>query len=108
MKLSLLKCYIAAAACSGALLTGSLLTGKQPVIAGGGQAGVTVFTGMSDASAAAAIDAERFVVADDEDNILRVYSRDGGHPLAQLDVSAFIGNMGKKKGKEADMEAAAQ
>src|SRR5689334_8514332 len=67
-----------------------------------------VFTGMCDASAAAAVDAERFVVADDEDNILRVYSRQGGAPLSELDLSVFLGVQGKKKSKETDLEAAAQ
>ena len=65
------------------------------------------FTGMCDASAAAAIDAERFVVADDEDNVLRVFSRGGGEALFAFDFSAFLGNQGKKKEKEADLEAAA-
>jgi hypothetical protein len=67
-----------------------------------------VFLGMCDASAAAAIDAERFIVADDEDNVLRVYSRDGGPSLSETDISEFLGNQGKKKAKEADIEAAAQ
>lgn len=66
------------------------------------------FIGMCDASAAAALDADRFIVADDEDNILRVFSRSGGEAIFEQDVSAFLGNMGKKKPKEADLEAAAQ
>ena len=68
----------------------------------------TIFSGMCDASAAAALDANRFVIADDEDNILRVYSREGGEALFQYDISQFLGNQGKKKAKEADLEAAAQ
>jgi hypothetical protein len=68
----------------------------------------TVFIGMCDASAAAALDGERFVVADDEDNVLRVYSRKGGEALFEFDLSEFLGNAGKKKPKEADLEAAAQ
>jgi hypothetical protein len=67
-----------------------------------------VFKGMCDASAAAAVDANRFIVADDEDNILRLYSRSGGEALGEFDMSEFIGNQGKKKAKEADLEAAAQ
>src|SRR5215204_1179820 len=67
-----------------------------------------VFTGMCDASAAAAVDAQRFIVADDDDNTLRVYSRSGGAALSEYDLSAFLGNQGKKKPKEADLEAAAQ
>ncbi|RYD66355.1 MAG: DUF3616 domain-containing protein [Verrucomicrobiaceae bacterium] len=68
----------------------------------------TLFHGMCDASAATALDAERFIVADDEDNILRVYKRSGGEAVYQYDVSEFLGNQGKKKPKEADLEAAAQ
>ena len=60
----------------------------------------TVFTGMCDASAAVAIDAGRFIVANDEDNILRVYARGGGAPLSEFDVSEFLGAQGKKKAKE--------
>ena len=65
------------------------------------------FTGMCDASAAAAVDAERFIVADDEDNVLRVFHRRGGPALSSQDLSAFLGNEGKKKPMEADLEAAA-
>jgi hypothetical protein len=63
---------------------------------------------MCDASAAAAIDAGHFVVADDEDNVLRVFSREGGKALAEYDLSEFLGNSGKKKAKEADLEGGAQ
>ena len=66
------------------------------------------FIGMCDASAAAALDAERFIVADDEDNVLRVFTRSGGEAIFEHDVSEFLGNQGKKKPKEADLEAAAQ
>ena len=67
-----------------------------------------VFTGVCDASAAAASDAERFVVADDEDNILRVYSRAGGAALSEFDLSEFPDVQGKRKAKETDLEAATQ
>ena len=69
---------------------------------------IATFVGMCDASAAAALDAERLIVADDEDNILRVYARTGGKALFEYDVSEFLGVQGKKKPKEADLEAAAQ
>src|SRR5688572_12566541 len=69
---------------------------------------VAVFVGLCDASAAAPIDTERFIVADDEDNVLRVFDRSGGAALSQADVSEFLGNLGKKNPKEADLEAAAQ
>jgi hypothetical protein len=66
------------------------------------------FFGMCDASAAAAIDGEHFIVADDEDNVLRVFSRIGGKALSEHDLSEFLGNQGKKKPKEADLEGGAQ
>jgi hypothetical protein len=71
-----------------------------------------VFTGMCDASAAVPLDERRFVVADDEDNVLRVYdSANPGGPLWETDVSQAIG-VSAKSGKrrrgapEADIEAA--
>jgi hypothetical protein len=71
-----------------------------------------VFTGMCDASAAVPLDEHRFVVADDEDNVLRAYdSRSAGAPLWKTDVSRAIG-VGERSGKaqrdapEADIEAA--
>ncbi len=81
-----------------AALAASSAIGGEPI----------VFKGMCDASAAAAVDGDRFIVADDEDNILRVYSRSGGEALVEADMSEFLGNQGKKKAKEADLEAAAQ
>ena len=64
-----------------------------------------IFTGMCDASAAAAIDAQLFVVADDEENLLRVYRRSGGDPIMEVDLRAYLGS--RKGGDEADLEAAA-
>lgn len=66
-----------------------------------------VFVGMCDASGAVAIDHGRFIVADDEDNVLRVYdSARGGTPIDSVDVSAFLNLPKKKKPQEADIEAA--
>ncbi len=49
------------------------------------------YHGMCDASGAVAIDEERFVVANDEDNTLRVYHRDRPtEPLALCDISAHL------------------
>jgi hypothetical protein len=64
---------------------------------------------MCDASAAASIDAEHFIVADDEDNTLRIFRRTGGEAVGEQDLSSFLGNAPtKKKPKEADLEAAAK
>jgi hypothetical protein len=66
-----------------------------------------VFRGMCDASAVAALDEEFFVVADDEDNSLRVYSRaNPGLPQQIKNLSVFLG-MGRHE-SEADLEGAAR
>jgi hypothetical protein len=50
-----------------------------------------VFTGMCDASGAVPLSPTRFVVADDEDSVLRVYDADrGGAPLAVHDVAPAL------------------
>lgn len=62
------------------------------------------YTGMCDASAATLIDKDKFVVANDEDNVLRVYSlTKPGPPVATKDIST---NLEAKK--EADIEGAAR
>ena len=62
--------------------------------------------GMCDASAAVALDEDLFVVGDDEDNALRVYSRyRPGPPLYSTDVSVFLG---LRRGAEVDIEASAR
>jgi hypothetical protein len=79
-----------------------------------------VYVGMCDASAAVPLDAHTFAVADDEDNILRVYDADkGGPPLRMIDLSPALpladkpkipkpGKPAKKprKAPETDLEAA--
>ena len=66
------------------------------------------FTGMCDASAAVAIDASTFVVASDEDNILRFYRHDSveREPIQIFDLGPFLKL--DVKHPEADIEAAAQ
>jgi hypothetical protein len=62
--------------------------------------------GMCDASAAVSLNEDLFVVGDDEDNALRVYSRrQDGPPLYAVDVSVFLGLRGKA---EVDIEASAR
>jgi hypothetical protein len=77
------------------------------------QAGAVLFSGACDASAAVALSESSFVVADDEDNVLRVYDADkGGAPTSKLDVSSFVGvavdgkKRSKKRAPEMDLEAA--
>ncbi|MCI0499081.1 MAG: DUF3616 domain-containing protein [Planctomycetales bacterium] len=52
-----------------------------------------LFYRIADASAAVALDSQRFITAGDEDNTLRVYNWNmpASHPLRETDVSAGIG-----------------
>lgn len=65
---------------------------------------------MCDASAAIAVNQDHFAVANDEDNILRVYrSGQSGGPVALFagtDLNGYFGNNPQKK--EVDIEAAAE
>lgn len=64
------------------------------------------FTNACDGSAAEAISPTRFALANDEDNILRLYSIDKpGAPVDELDLAPFL-QLGAKG--EADIEAAAR
>jgi len=66
-----------------------------------------VFFGMCDASAAVAAGADMFIAADDESNILRIYSKDrSGIPVQCVDMNAFL-DAGFKK-SEADIEGSAR
>ncbi len=50
-----------------------------------------IFTGMCDASAAVPLSRRLFAVADDEDDVLRVYDADrGGPPLRTVDLSSAL------------------
>jgi hypothetical protein len=78
-------------------------------------AGDLVFQGMCDASGAVALSENVFVIADDEDNVLRAYDTQApGAPLWMVDVAPALGVAGKppKPGKpakgapETDIEAA--
>ena len=66
---------------------------------------VLVYRGASDASAAVAVSEDMFVVADDENNILRVYRTDvGGMPVETFDLTEFLGT--EREHAEADIEGA--
>ena len=72
------------------------------------------FTGMCDASGAIPLSTDRFAVADDEDNLLRIYDAGtGGAPLGEIDISSQLGvePTRSRKGRlkpppETDIEAA--
>ncbi|CAM3424024.1 DUF3616 domain-containing protein [Corallococcus sp. ZKHCc1 1396] len=68
--------------------------------------GTVVFEGSCDASGAVELGEGLFVVADDEDNILRLYdARAGGRPLKTVDLSPSLELPVKKKPPETDIEA---
>lgn len=61
--------------------------------------------GACDASGSVVLDTKYLVVANDEDNILRVYdSTTSGKPLASIDINDYFTN--NPKGREVDIEAA--
>jgi len=62
-----------------------------------------IHRGICNASAAVALDAERFVVADDEISDLKIYRFDGADAVADIDLHAFLGG----DGEEADLEGGA-
>jgi Protein of unknown function (DUF3616) len=67
---------------------------------------VTEHAGMCDASAAVAVGSSMFLVANDEDNQLRVYRRDmPGKPVRTFDLSLFL--KPDAENPEADIEGAA-
>ncbi|WP_257447984.1 DUF3616 domain-containing protein [Archangium lipolyticum] len=71
---------------------------------------VVTFEGACDASGAVVRGEWSFTVADDEDNVIRVYdARTGGRPVSTVDLSAGLElPVGKKKAPEADIEAATE
>ena len=73
----------------------------------GGEQGrkILVYRGASDASAAVAVGEDMFVVADDENNILRIYKTAGGVlPVYSYDMSDFLRT--ERDHPEADIEGA--
>jgi len=72
---------------------------------GGSAQDALTYYGMSDASAAAAVGNDMFVVADDENNILRVYkTSQPSLPVFSYDLTPFLGT--EPKHPEADIEGA--
>jgi len=79
--------------------TVSLALGKEQT------AETIVYRGASDASAAVAVTEDMFIVADDENNTLRVYKTNkGGLPLLSYDMTEFLGI--EPEYPEADIEGA--
>jgi hypothetical protein len=69
----------------------SMFVLSSPAICDGSIGEVLVFSGASDASAAVAVSDEMFVVADDENNILRIYDTGkAGRPVGSFDMTSFL------------------
>ncbi|WP_447599734.1 DUF3616 domain-containing protein [Nitrospira sp. Nam80] len=84
-----------------ALITACLVLATPPPA----RSEITKHFGMCDASAAVPVGPAMFVVANDEDNRLRVYRRDDpGAPVSSVDLTSFL-NVGPKH-PEADIEGA--
>jgi hypothetical protein len=65
---------------------------------------IETYRGPCDASAAVALDADHFVVADDEHDTLHVYRRGQPQAVGALALSRFLGT---RDGEESDIEGAA-
>jgi len=67
---------------------------------------IETFRGMCDASAVLALNDDLFVIADDEDSLMRIYSRSlGGMPLHFRNLTSFLGFTSDD---EADIEGSAR
>ncbi len=62
------------------------------------------FRGVADASAAVALDKDTFIIADDENNVLRVYKFTTPEPVFTFDLTGFLATTAKNP--EADIEGA--
>jgi hypothetical protein len=71
-------------------------------LAGAATGGVSRHDGLCDASAAVALDARHFVVADDEHNRLTIYQHGRAKRVGEVELDRFLGT-----DKEADLEGAA-
>jgi hypothetical protein len=92
--------------CLGLLCFSRLATPVGPAAGAVRPLTMTCF-GMCDASAVVPLNQDLFLVGDDEDNYLRVYSRQtGGQPVFITNVSRFLGF--KKSSGETDIEDAAR
>ncbi len=59
---------------------------------GSSETNTEIYCGSCDASAVVAIDQDKFVVADDEDSVMRIYSRvKGGAAIYRTNLSSFLG-----------------
>jgi hypothetical protein len=90
-------------ACVALIASGCALAAERPPHGIGVRA---TWFGTCDASAAVALDDDRFAVGNDEDSVITIYRRSTpGAPIAHVDLGPFLGG---GKGRETDIEAAAR
>jgi hypothetical protein len=87
---------------AGALVLAGLLAGGPMTIASAQE--ISTYDGPCDASAAIALDADRFAVGNDENNLLHIYRRGQPAPTAAVDLTRFLD---VRRNQEADIEGAA-
>ncbi len=69
---------------------------------------VVQYSGMCDASASLEIDDNTFIIANDEDNVLRIFRYDQEEPIVTWNLSAFFKIEFDDKSPESDIEGAAK
>jgi len=85
----------------------ALLLAAEVLSARAAEVEVRTFSGLCDASATVSLDFGFFAVADDEDNVLRVYhAQAGAMPVQAIDMSSFL--RVDPKEPEADIEGGAR
>jgi hypothetical protein len=104
---SLVATVVSAAACGGGSVSDLAPSLARPPLA----AREVVFQGMCDASGAVPLTPRLFAVADDEDNVIRIYDAErGGSPVRSHDLSRTLGvpQRGRRNPRpaETDLEAA--
>jgi hypothetical protein len=67
-----------------------------------------MYRGICDASGASYLDADHFIVGNDEDNILRIYGRRSPDPVKSVPLDGFLRLDPKEKNPETDIEASAR
>jgi len=92
--------FVRAAALCAALLAGA--TGTAAAASGAGT--IVTYRGPCDASAAVALDAQHFIVGNDENDVLATYRQGEAVNVGRLDLVRFLGTRSRE---ESDIEGAA-
>jgi hypothetical protein len=69
---------------------------------------IVEYRGICDASAASYLDGGRFIVGNDEDNVLRIYEWDEPDPVKTIPLEKFLDLNMDEKNPETDIEASAR